>query len=371
MHRRALALSAAGLAVTAMVAVAASLASRPGSAQGLAARLMFKPGHSFAEEKPAPAPDYTSDAAWAALPGTENPAGGAEAAGVNVFFLYPTTYLSKESWNAPFDNPGRGVGGGGGGGVDATLRNQASAFAKCCRIFAPRYRQATLYAFLDTEGDGVKAIDLAYQDVERAFAEFIDHRNGGKPFIVAAHSQGSIHLLRLIQQKIAGTPLQKLLVAAYPIGAAVPADFNAIPPCYEATQTGCLVTWNSVSDVHYDRSRGGMVPIWLEGHYQTVGSRRLMCVNPLDWHVDGAAPASADLGSMPPVLAGGVPAFKAGYVSAKCVDGELVVDLPADRPDFKMSFGGSGSLHIYDYNLFYANLRENAAARAAAFLGAH
>src|SRR5204862_7705510 len=153
-------------------------------------------------------------------------ASAAQAAATNVFFLHPTTYLNPARWNAAFDDPGKGV---GGGGVETTLRAQASAFAKCCRIFAPRYRQATLYAFLDTEGEGVKAIDLAYQDVRRAFDAFVA-RNSGKPFIIAGHSQGSIHLLRLIQERIAGTSLQQLLIAAYPIGAAVPADFKAIPP---------------------------------------------------------------------------------------------------------------------------------------------
>ena len=338
-----------------IVTVAAAILAANGlaTAQGLIATMMFKPHHSFAEEQHAPAPDYASNAAWAALPGADENANGSQSA--NVFFLHPTTYLSPESWNAPFDNPGRGV---GGGGVDTTLRNQASAFAKCCRIFAPRYRQATLFAFLDTEGDGVKAIDLAYRDIDRAFDVFLA-RNGGKPFIIAGHSQGSIHLLRLVQQRIAGQPLEKLLIAAYAIGAAVPADFKAIPPCADAAQGGCLVSWNSVSDVNFDRSRGGQVPIWLDGHYDSVGSRRLMCTNPLDWHLDSAAPASANHGSL------SANALKPAYAAAKCVDGQLVVGLPADRPDFKGLPGTSGSLHIYDYNLFYANLQENAVLRAA------
>jgi len=342
------------------VAAAAVLTSIPAApAQGLIATMMLKPHHSFAEEQHAPAPDYTSNAAWAALPGADENGNALQSA--NVFFMHPTTYLSPESWNAPFDNPGRGV---GGGGVDTTLRYQASAFAKCCRIFAPRYRQATVFAFLDTEGDGVKAIDLAYQDVERAFDVFLG-RNGGKPFIIAGHSQGSIHLLRLVQQRVAGQPLEKLLIAAYAIGAAVPADFKAIPPCADAAQRGCLVSWNSVSDANFDRSRGGQVPIWLDGKYDSVGARRLMCTNPLDWHLDSAAPASANHGSLSSNGAGAALTLKSAYAAAKCIDGQLVVDLPADRPDFRGQPGTPGSLHIYDYNLFYANLQENAVLRAS------
>lgn len=347
-----------------IAAVAIALAAgNSASAQGLIATMMFKPHHSFAEEQHAPAPDYTSSAAWAALPGAdENGANATPSA--NVFFMHPTTYLSPESWNAAFDNPGRGV---GGGSVDATLRNQASAFARCCRIFAPRYRQATLFAFLDTAGDGARAIDLAYQDIDRAFDAFLA-RNGGKPFVIAGHSQGSVHLLRLVQQRIAGQPLEKLLIAAYAIGAAVPADFNAIPPCADATQSGCLVSWNSVSDANYDRSRGGQVPIWLDGHYDSVGSRRLMCTNPLDWHLDSAAAADANHGSLSPNGPNAAATLKVGYAAAKCVGGQLVVELPANRPDFKGLPGSTGSLHIYDYNLFYANLQENAVLRVSSFV---
>ena len=348
--------------VTASVIIAA-LASDRATAQGLIATMMFKPHHGFAEEQHAPPPDYASVAAWAAQPAAEE-VGGNATQSTNVFFLHPTTYLSPESWNAAYDAAARGV---GGGGVEATLRNQASTFAKCCKIFAPRYRQATLFAFLDTGGDGVKAIDFAYQDVDRAFDAFLV-RNGGKPFIIAGHSQGSIHLLRLVQQRIAGQPIEKLLIAAYAIGAAVPADFKAIPPCADATQTGCLVSWNSVADANYDRSRGGQVPIWLNGHYESVGSRRLMCTNPLDWHLDSTAPASANQGSLSPNGPNAAPTLKPAYAAAKCVDGQLVVELPKSRPDFKGLPGEPGSLHIYDYNLFYANLQENAALRVASFV---
>ena len=49
------------------------------------------------------------------------------------------------------------------------MRDQASVFNECCRVFAPRYRQATLYSFQDNSGSGEKALDLAYEDVRTAF----------------------------------------------------------------------------------------------------------------------------------------------------------------------------------------------------------
>ena len=351
--------------------VSVSLAAAPTAcAQGALAALMFKPGHPFSRDRAPPAPDYTSNSAWAALPEMNEPGGlqspaSATAAAVSVFFLHPTTFLNPAGWNAAFSDPGNGV---GGSNVDTTLRNQASAFADCCRIFAPRYRQATLYAFLDDGTDGVRALDLAYADVQRAFDDFVARRNGDTPFILAGHSQGSIHLLRLIQQRVAGTPLEKQMVAAYVIGAAVPRDFSAIPVCNEPRQTGCMVSWNAVAEPNADRSRGGSVPIWLEGRYQPIGSRPLMCINPLDWQIDGAAGAAANLGSLSRATPGAAPVLKTGYAAARCIGGELVVDLPRGRSDFLTRYATGPSLHIYDYNLFYENLRVNAKARAEAYL---
>src|SRR5947209_12455431 len=84
----------------------------PAYAQSVAA-MMFKPGHSFAAEQTAPAPDYTTNAAWAALPGADEAgANTTPATATNAFFVHPTTYLDPASWNAAFDNPGKGVGGG-------------------------------------------------------------------------------------------------------------------------------------------------------------------------------------------------------------------------------------------------------------------
>lgn len=330
-------------------------------AQGAIAALMFKPDHPFSPERSPHAPDYKSDTAWAALPGAGT--GGKPA--VNVFFVHPTTFLNRAGWNAAFHDPGNGA---GGLGVEGTTRWQASVFASCCRIFAPHYRQATLWAFLDAGTDGMRAIDLAYQDVQAAFDEFIKHRNEGKPFMLASHSQGSIHLFRLLQQRIAGTQLEQQMVAAYVIGAALPRDVHPVPVCSEPAQLRCMVTWNAVTAPNSDRTRGGTVPIWLDGGYQRVGERPLLCVNPLDWKIDGAADAAANLGALSRAAGEARPTLKVGYAAAKCVGGELVVDLPRNRSDFQTRPATPTSLHIFDYSLFYENLRTNADARAAAFL---
>ena len=59
---------------------------------------------------------------------------------------------------------------------------------------------------------------LRIEDVERAFDHFLEHYSQGRPFVLAAHSQGSVHLRTLLEKRITGTALRERLVAAYPVG---------------------------------------------------------------------------------------------------------------------------------------------------------
>src|SRR3954471_14174432 len=148
-------------------------------------------------------PDYSNASSWVARPGLPNdpslwlpdgmtPAPGGGAA---VFYIHPTTYLDRDRWNAPLEP---------GGDTEFRTRlfaqSQASAFLAVGAIWAPRYRQAAYASFLLKTADAQKALDFAYRDVATAFDEFIKE-SGDRPIILAAHSQGSLHLLRLLKEK--------------------------------------------------------------------------------------------------------------------------------------------------------------------------
>jgi len=324
-----------------------------------------------------PAPDYAQADAWAAWPGRPSeadvvPPGIVEpafpAAGrADVFFIHPTTYLFGSAPNARFDEPGitstqirRGV-----------LRFQASAFNGCCRIYAPLYRQASIHAFMQAgDAQAQIAFDLAYSDVLRAFDYYLEHENQGRPFIIASHSQGSLHAMRLLQERVAGTALQQRLVAAYVIGYDIPQEIErrGIPLCRTATQTGCLLDWNTVKSGTSDEERQNRRLIWLDGRYQHLPSHDLICVNPLNWQIGGDAPASLNLGALPGTSAAELLAPVAGLTGARCDAGLLRVDIPlTKRRGFADVLTLFGSYHVYDYNLFYVNIRRNARDRVAAF----
>jgi hypothetical protein len=338
--------------------------------------VFLKPWGGFNAASAPPAPDYTKDNAWAALPDRKDNADvvppGSEAtdhqamAKVDVFFIHPTTYFGKAGWNARYDEPGATLSRLEAG----VLRFQASAFNGSARVFAPRYRQATLYSFIG-KGDAEKAaLDFAYQDVARAFDAFIATRNENRPFIIAAHSQGSLHGMRLLKEKIAGTPLAKRFIAAYLIGSSMPRDAHipGIEPCATPVQTSCYINWNSVRDTKDREGWTQTGTTWSEGRYHMAGGAANTCVNPLTFTLDGKAPASANLGSLPFVPADKpFPSAQPGLTGAACKDGLLIVSPPTDNPGFTYGVM-QGDYHIYDYNLFYMNIRANVATRVAAFL---
>lgn len=336
------------------------------------------PEKRFAEMPAPPAPDYAKAEAWAVRPGRASLADGvpqgingavAQNPKADVFFIHPTTYLSNATWNARFDE-----GGPTGAQLEyGVLRYQLAVFNGCCRMFAPRYRQTTISAFLKPDADSFAAYDLAYGDVLRAFDRYIDRENNDRPFILASRSQGSLHATRLLQERIIARPdLRKRLIVAYVVGASLPEsmEYTGLPPCNSARQTGCIVDWNSVTALTPLALGRGSMMTYGEGKYQTVGKRTWLCVNPLTWTRTGVAKAVANTGALPAVDHGApLPAVVSGVTGARCARGRLVVSLPLKkRQGFIDPLTKLGSYHNHDYNLFYASIRKNAIDRTGAFL---
>jgi len=322
------------------------------------------------------APDYRLRSGWAVWPGVASAAdtvpegakpGRASAPAADVFFIHPTTYFGNDAWNARFDADGFT----GQQLNESVLGYQVSIFNACCRMFAPRYRQATISGFLRPSSDSFKAYELAYSDVVRAFDHYIQQENKGRPFILASHSQGSMHATRLIQERIANDPaVRRRLVVAYVVGASLPETFDTgLPVCTSATQTGCLVGWNSASSLTLLALGRGLMVTWGKGKYQAVGLNRWLCVNPLSWDKTTTSSASRNAGALPFAgLGEPVPALRSGVTGARCTRGRLVISIPrAKREGFTDALTKLGSYHNLDYALFYDSVRRNAVDRVNAF----
>jgi len=330
---------------------------------------LFDPG-TFDPATVPPAPDFHGAAAWAALPTVEDgadvflaelPAVDQAKAPVDVFYVHPTTWMGR-AWNGPTDDPAV---------IAATTRGgtliQASVFNGCCAVYAPRYRQANGLALIHPDAEGDQALEIAYADVSAAFDVFLE-KTGERGFIIAGHSQGTVLAARLLRSRIAGTALQDRLVAAYLPGAPIRTEtVGGLPTCVSARQTGCVVTWNArgpsyrPNGLEYDAD-----------HPETLKGR--ICVNPLSWDDATAhAPASANAGAV--FFDTDTPAIQPAFADAQCVDGVLVITTMGDLQRDFMSrtllwMTGPQNYHPIEYQLFYVNLRQNAAERVAAFLAA-
>ncbi len=316
-------------------------------------------------------PDYSDAANWIALP--ELPANPAHwlpdgvAAGPKgeaaVFYIHPTTYLRRDRWNATL-RPG----------TDTELRtrlfvqSQASAFNEAGDIWAPRYRQAAFGAFLLSSKDARQALDLAYADVAAAFDRFTAEA-GGRPIILAAHSQGALHLARLIKDKVAGRPIAKRIVAAYVVGwpLSVTADLPAmgLPPCAASDQTGCVLSWMSFAD---PANPDLVLHPYLRSQGFAGGKRRredLLCVNPISGVRDGAAAPQANPGTLVPSADLLSARLEPGIVGAHCDRGLLILD--GQIPSLGPYVLPGNNYHVYDYALFWGAVRRDAARRLAAW----
>lgn len=339
--------------------------------------LFFSFASAFAQDSvaPPPAPDYAMAANWAALPRQPgrtalrptNARRGAGAPPVDVFFVHPTTFRSSRAWNQDLADSATNR-----WTDDSVMARQASLFNLCCRVFAPRYRQASTRAFMEMIGGGQAAYALAYSDVLAAFDFYMAHYNHGRPIILAGHSQGALHIARLLEERLARKPLQSRLVAAYPVGIGIPvgafsAGLAGLGPCVRPDDHGCILNWNSYlegSDVRpfIARNRAQAEAQGLSGD-----GLALTCINPLTFDAaKPAAPAVASRGSLPDSAStpDRLPALLAGKVAARCANGLLMVTVD---PALGLAALPGGNMHYHDFALFYANVQADLARRIAAY----
>lgn len=304
------------------------------------------------------------------------PATAAEAApppgDAAVFFVHPTSYYSRSSWNAPLedrDSDHR---------ANLFVQGMASAFADAGEIWAPRYRQATLGAFLaEDRVTAGKAIDAAYRDVEEAFDAFIAAQPKNKPIILAGHSQGALHLTTLLKNRIAGTPLAKRIVAAYVIGWPISLDTDmtalGLPACQTPEQKGCILGWATFADP----ADPEMVTAAYDG---TIGfdgrpraDTRMLCTNPLTGIPDTEAAPAANLGTLKPTEGFKSGSLIAGKIGAECDDtrGLLMIGDAEIAKNYVVAgyVLPGNNYHVYDITLFWANVRADALRRLATYEG--
>ena len=305
-------------------------------------------------------PDYSNLNYWAAHPLKWDPSDSIPKplkkekrdALVDVFFLHPTMYTMKlkdSSLNAPIDDEYLNA------KTDySTILYQASVFNQHGRIYAPRFREAHISAYFPKDTlAALKAFDLAYEDVVAAFECYLKNYNHGRPIIIASHSQGSTHALRLLKDYFENKPLQKQLVAAYIVGMVIPQNFfSSIQMCEDSLQTGCVCGWRTFRE-------GYKAP------YVEAEKEFSLVTNPITWKTDSEyAHKKMNTGSV---------LFKFNKIYKKTTDAQIHEGVIwVNRPKFPWSFlYSTKNYHVGDINLYYMNIRENVGQRIKAYFRSH
>ena len=314
----------------------------------------------FDSSKTPPRPEYSKNASWAALPFIKDEADTTPGLGIykdlqsnaiaDIFFIHPTTYtykpLSPNQWNGDINDVQLNQKTNSG-----TIRYQASLFNGAGKIYAPYYRQAHYYSYVTSDTLSARlALDVAYSDVKKAFEFYLKNYNNGRPIIIASHSQGTTHAIRLMKDYFDTTYLINQLVCAYLVGMPVyDSVFIKLKPCQNDNQTGCYCSWRTYAVGYYPKK------------YIKPG-KFSVCTNPLTWKTNETY-ASAELNS------GGI-LRNMNTVIPKLCDAQIADGvLRIHKPNFKGNiFLNIKNYHIADYNLFYSNVRENAILRKDTFI---
>lgn len=306
-------------------------------------------------------PDYTQLKYWAANPAKKNPTDSIPAdikfeynpnKLVDVFFIYPTSYLDPkmpDGWNASLKDAQTNI------YTDySSILYQASVFNEIGRIYAPRYRQAHISAYSPiSHQDTLKAIaafELAYQDVKKSFDYFMEHLNNGRPIIIASHSQGSTHAIRLLKEYFDNKPLAKKLVAAYVVGMALdPAIYTNLQACETPNATGCICAWRT----------------FLEGYEPPFVQKekfKSIVTNPLSWN---NSKNKIDRFNNEGSILYDFNKIKTHVAGAYNHDGVLWTKKPRFMGSFLFKIK---NYHIADYNFYYISIRKNVSERVYTYI---
>lgn len=299
-------------------------------------------------------PDYSNINSWAAHPHKYDPSDSVPLplkpsyqydSSVDVLFLHPTTYTQKKAplWNADPEDQGLNE------KTDfSTILYQASVFNEY-RVFAPRYRQAHLRSYYSDLNEAASAFDTAYEDIKAAFIYYLANYNNNRPFIIASHSQGTTHAMRLLKEQIENKPVFNQLVAAYLVGMYLPRDyFSSVSACRDSIDVGCICAWRSFQTNY--------LPAFVKKEKDPS-----MVVNPLNWTIgEEYAAKNMNKGS---VLRNFNKKYE-GIADARVHNGVLWIQKPQFPGSF---FVRMKNYHIADINFFYVNIRENVRQRVAAY----
>ena len=283
---------------------------------------------------------------------------------VDTFYIYSTMYNGANEGDpdyAPLDNAEVL----GSIGIEHEIKS--SVFEDITNLYIPYYRQAgMLFEVRTLEETGSPDAALSgtpYDDITAALDYYFENCNGGRPFVIAGHSQGAA-ILRLVLKGYfkEHTEYYERMVAAYSIGFSVTKEYLESNPHLKfatgESDTGVIVSWNTEGPKNVEENAKNALVL-----------PNAISINPLNWKRDETyAPTSMNLGS--------IVMDETGATEIRDIGGDAQVNIargtvitnanavPNDLPEYT----GPQSYHQDDYSIFYNNIKDNVVKRMAAYL---
>lgn len=271
----------------------------------------------------------------------------------DVFFICPTVCLGTEQsfWWDEYDETNRAF-------FKMATDMEKGIYDARSRFFAPYYHQLALSAYSLPEKERLAYLEPGYADVKAAFSYYLERENSGRPFILAGFSQGAELCIRLLKEF--GAP--ENMIACYAIGWRITEEelraYPQLRPAAGETDTGVIVLFNSEAE-------------WITDSLLVPAGVKTVGINPLNWKTDATpAPKECNLGSCVYDLFGRLLLAEPGYAGARLdpARGTLkITGIPFDDYPETLIFP-KGVYHLYDYQFFFGNLRENVQKRIDAYL---
>ncbi|MBR4496611.1 MAG: DUF3089 domain-containing protein [Acholeplasmatales bacterium] len=290
---------------------------------------------------------YRSDDLWAFKETDEN-------LDVDTFFLAPACATGSEKEPTLDYSSSKRM-----SQFEGSIKMEKGIYDEQTRFFAPYYHEALVYvSLLDDEEKKNKYLDEAYKEVKEAFEYYLYNYNKGNKIILAGFSEGALMCLRLLNDFINNDLFYNNYLACYAIGYLVEDSYLAssdkIKMAEGETDLKCIISFNTEA-------------IDTTATFIVKENQKSNAINPLTWKRDTSV-ASKDLnkgavflntyGEITKTLDN----FTGCYIDSNRGTLKVTDVIKDDYNKLKDSFG-DGCYHLYDYQFFYNNLKENVIKR--------
>ncbi len=266
---------------------------------------------------------------------------------VDLFIICPTVDMNDE-FNMSMDDEETKA------NFFGALNMERGLYEDNARMYAPYYRQAAMKVYSLDRAEWEPYMETAYSDVSAAFSYYLKHENNGRGIILAGFSQGADMCYRLLAEFFDDKKLSDRLVSVYAIGwpctKELVARYPQIRPAQNADDLGTVIS--------FDCEAEGVTDTFIH-----PAGCDAYTINPISWTTDTAqADKAGNLGACFTDYSGSITAEIPNLCGCYIDEDRDVIKVtdiaPADFPAYIPELS-EGAYHIYDYQFFYRNIKQN------------